>query len=499
MWKISDVSVGQLVRTLVSIRNCEIVIKAGTVCRIQSIDPLIIYDFNNPLAAVRVSSNWDIEVLWLGEDAFEFSDFSLGDTVRLIVPAKASCYHGWGNITHGTKGEVVSLFRDNKDHVVIGVRYANREFDWNGKPGEFRLLRKAKVPEGPEHVPTRFYSGDKVVCWAANDVTNPNYGSVGTVRHCSHRIVTVDFLGYKGPYACWEGFASNLVLLRPKDHSMLKGTVAKEVAVSSDKQHDQGGKEMKLSFEKLFGGPIGVDKTDMFKLSLLGLAAKNTTGSYVVVNENRELIDVNEMVIDAEGMVYRLPSLAKEIQIGDIILNQGSPVFVQSIDDNGVRGIEYKTGTQATIVPFKNIFNQSFCIKVISLIKSGNSLTNPGNLLPLMLLGGNKGMENMLPLLMLSQGNLFGGNAPAEPGNFNQLSPWMFFLNKDDKNGTADKDSMLPLLLMSQGNFFSGENVGNINQMMLPLLLMGKGNLESILPLILMGNMFNSQTKPAAE
>jgi hypothetical protein len=80
------------------------------------------------------------------------------------------------------------------------------------------------------------------------------------------------------------------------------------------------------------------------------------------------------------------------------------------------------------------------------------SADNPfGNLLPLMMLSGNKNMEDMMPLFLMSSG--------AMEGDLTSNPMMMYFLMKDGK-----MNDMLPFFLMSKGGLFNAPEKEKTNE-----------------------------------
>ena len=196
-----------------------------------------------------------------------------------------------------------------------------------------------------------------------------------------------------------------------------------------------------------------------YALTLKGLAyLKNSSSDdgscagYVQYDPETDSVeDVTPFVLrdmDIRDFVYKMPVALSAVSRGDIILDKGKPVFVKAVDGSTFTVVEPYTCEVKTLLAAKNAFGFNYVTKVVNLMDSFNlagaaSADNPfGNLLPLMMLSGNKNMEDMMPLFLMSSG--------AMEGDLTSNPMMMYFLMKDGK-----MNDMLPFFLMSKGGLFN--------------------------------------------
>ena len=168
---------------------------------------------------------------------------------------------------------------------------------------------------------------------------------------------------------------------------------------------------------------FGSYNTNNIKLSLYGMAVKNKAGKWVSYDkESHSLMDVDifNIDIDSSKVFFKLPKATSKVVAGDIILHNDKPMFVENIRDDGkFEVIDPAEGTAITILPLKSPFGFDYCTVIVSITDClpAASKSNPfGNLLPLMLSGGNSSamlyammgshcLEDIDPMLLFALGN----------------------------------------------------------------------------------------------
>lgn len=211
-------------------------------------------------------------------------------------------------------------------------------------------------------------------------------------------------------------------------------------------------------------GNFNFGPVEGYTLSHLGIALVNDAGDTVSYDKQKdEIVKVDLLDFDADGMIYAMPCAVKDIKVGDVIKHvNGHAVFVSSLE-NGIHVIDVAAGEKKEILPTKSIFGFDFVTKIVSFIDfsgSGASADQPfGNLLPLMLLGkGNdsRDMKNLLPLFMCMGGMNFNTpnvNTGEEEENktinnmmgFDMNNPMMLFALMSLAGGSEGKD-FFPLI-----------------------------------------------------
>lgn len=200
--------------------------------------------------------------------------------------------------------------------------------------------------------------------------------------------------------------------------------------------------EMKKMFGNLEFGPIrGMN------LSHLGIALRNAAGEIVSYDKSKdEIVNVDLIDFNAEGMIYAMPVAIKDIKKGDVIRHtNGNAVFVTSVE-NGIHVVDVAAGEKKEIIPTKSMFGFDFVTKIVSLIDfsaAGASKDAPfGNMLPLMLMtDGGKDIKDMILPIMLMNGGSFGNFGSLDMSNPLMLMAFM--------GGSEGKD-FFPMLMLSQ-------------------------------------------------
>ena len=196
---------------------------------------------------------------------------------------------------------------------------------------------------------------------------------------------------------------------------------------------------------KMFNFDFGpIKDNDAVRMSPYGIAVKNVNGTYQAYDKkNGEIMDVDIFNFKADNMFFKMPVAIDAIEAGDVIIFNRRPCFVFGFSEQGdVIAIDIAMGEKKTILPSKSPFGFNYITKIVSLVDNmfggeAPSAENPfGNILPFMLMNeDNSSMKDMLPMMMLMNGNAGGTIDPM----------MLYFMMKTDK---GDTDSMLPFLLM---------------------------------------------------
>ena len=159
-------------------------------------------------------------------------------------------------------------------------------------------------------------------------------------------------------------------------------------------------------------------------LSPYGIAVRSSKGEYLTYNAaTGATVDVTGFTFDFQKM----PAAIKDLRAGDMVLHRGKPMYVQSVEEDGIHCIDILNSEAKVIVPVTSIFGFNYVTKVVSLMNvtaGAPSADNPfGNIMPYMFMqsmlsdGDNDGdMSKMLMLSMMMN----GGSTPfANLFNFN--------------------------------------------------------------------------------
>ena len=205
---------------------------------------------------------------------------------------------------------------------------------------------------------------------------------------------------------------------------------------------DVKGKENNMKMFNFDFGPI--KDNDAIRMSPYGLAVKNVNGTYQAYDKkNGEIMDVDIFNFKADNMFFKIPVAIDAIEAGDVIIFNRRPCFVFGFSEQGdVIAIDIAMGEKKTILPSKSPFGFNYITKIVSLVDNmfggeAPSAENPfGNILPFMMMSeDNSSVKDMLPMMMLMNGNAGSTMDPM----------MLYFMMKADK---GDADSMLPFLLM---------------------------------------------------
>lgn len=194
---------------------------------------------------------------------------------------------------------------------------------------------------------------------------------------------------------------------------------------------------------KMFNFDFGpIKDNDAIRMSPYGLAVKNVNGTYQAYDKkNGEIMDVDIFNFKADNMFFKMPVGIDAIEAGDVIIFNRRPCFVFGFSEQGdVIAIDIAMGEKKTIMPTRSPFGFNFITKVVSLadgmLGGTPSAENPfGNMWMFAMMDDNSSMKDMLPMMMLMNGNTGGTMDPM----------MLYFMMKDSK---GDNDSMLPFLLM---------------------------------------------------
>lgn len=212
------------------------------------------------------------------------------------------------------------------------------------------------------------------------------------------------------------------------------------------KNYEKKDNEEKENKMKGFNFDFGKITNDSIRMSMYGMAVKNTSGVWTAYDKSTgDLMDVDVLNFDGSNFLFKMPVAIKDIAVGDVIIHARKPMFVVSKTEAGdLVAIDPVAGEKKTIMPIRSPFGFNFCTKIISLFDSlmptaeAPSADNPfGSLWMLALLDGKSDMKDMLvPMMLMSQAN----------GSTNAFNPMMLMLMNDGDM----KDLAVPLMLMNQ-------------------------------------------------
>lgn len=217
-------------------------------------------------------------------------------------------------------------------------------------------------------------------------------------------------------------------------------TIEERINKLETNNDDVKGKGNNMKMFNFDFGPI--KDNDAVRMSPYGLAVKNVNGTYQAYDKkNGEIMDVDIFNFKADNMFFKMPVGIDAIEAGDVIIFNRRPCFVFGFSEQGdVIAIDIAMGEKKTIMPTRSPFGFNFITKVVSLadgmLGGTPSAENPfGNMWMFAMMDDNSSMKDMLPMMMLMNGNTGSTMDPM----------MLYFMMKD---GNEDKDSMLPFLFM---------------------------------------------------
>lgn len=153
-------------------------------------------------------------------------------------------------------------------------------------------------------------------------------------------------------------------------------------------------------------------------VSPYGIAVRNKDGEYLAYNAaTGATVDVTGFTFDFQKMIYKMPAAIKDLRAGDMVLHRGKPMYVQSVEEDGIHCIDILNSENKVIVPVTNMFGFNFVTKVVSLMNfnaAQPSAENPfGNLMPFMMMSSvmdDDSDNDFSKMMMMSM--MMGGSNP---------------------------------------------------------------------------------------
>lgn len=154
--------------------------------------------------------------------------------------------------------------------------------------------------------------------------------------------------------------------------------------------------------DKFKFGPI---KDGTVAFSMRGIAVKNSSGEWVCYDEKTdEIVSVDGMTMDCNGMIFAMPVALKDVQLGDLIIHNKHYCYVMDGDENILNVIDINDGSIKDIMPTKSPFGFNFVTKITSLMNAGKpSADSPfgDNFMMYLMMMNGEIDKKMLPLLMM--------------------------------------------------------------------------------------------------
>lgn len=216
-----------------------------------------------------------------------------------------------------------------------------------------------------------------------------------------------------------------------------KFTELSEINNNNNNNKEKENKTMKFNFD------FGTCEGHNIRMSMYGLAVQNVDNTWVSYNPNtNEIVDVDVFSFNGAKYLYKMPVAIKDVAVGDMIIHSRVPMYVSAIsaDQKTITAIDVHAGETKTIMLARSPFGFNFVTKVVNLFDgmladNAPSEVNPfGNMWMFMMMSDDKDMKDMLPFMLMAQGNNVMSN------------PMMMYMLMNDKD--ENKDMLLPLMMM---------------------------------------------------
>lgn len=168
-----------------------------------------------------------------------------------------------------------------------------------------------------------------------------------------------------------------------------------------------------MNTANVFNFDFGPVTGSNIRMSMYGYAIPNVTGKYVSYDvENDQMMDVQILNFNCDGMFYKVPKALSKIDEGDVVFHNGVPVFVEEVDGNRLKVIDPKDGTEKTIMPAQSPFGFDYVTTLVSLVDGFCGDCDPdednpfGNMLPFLFMSNGDMKNNLLPLMLMGDGKM---------------------------------------------------------------------------------------------
>lgn len=387
----------------------------------------------------------------------EFSDLVLTNGIYDKMP-----YNVWRalNLTSHKDYDIVAIDWNEKEvriELEDGSYYVFSTHD--GSFGQFmdREIRSGRW-RGSRYCYEEEYEHDlsKAKIPVSNTLVTPITDYVGKLKSCSS-VIGISPRPVESVEFCVDTKVDKAEFARLEEQmENMKAYVDNAITNITNEKN-----EKEISTMKGFNFDFGPVNSSDVRLSMYGLAVKNKAGTYVSYDaKSGEIMDVDIFNFEGSNFLYKMPVAMKDIAVGDVVIHHRAPMFVTgfSHDSKGLIVIDVVSGERKEIMLAKSPFGFNFATKVVNFLgnafNGGATAENPfGNMWMLMMMGDNKDMKEILPLMLMAGGNMDMSN------------PLMLYALMGD--GKMD-----PMMLMAMSGAFNpapthecncGGNCGNHN------------------------------------
>ena len=273
-------------------------------------------------------------------------------------------------------------------------------------------------------------------------VTNGYDMGAATLNTVTLNPAAVDAYTIKSNYATAQASSSSILTTA----DAISEYVQSQLATKNKTETETVKEENNKMDNKIFNFDFGPLKSDNVRMSMYGLAVKNRDGNYVAWDkENENILNVDILNFNGDGLMYKMPVPIKDIKDGDIIIHNRVPMFVVAVYEKTLGVIDIYSGESKTIILSKSPFGFNFATKVVSIIDFGAmsdgapSEDNPfGSMWPFLMLNGSDSIDPMMLALMCA-------------GKGDSVNPMMMYALLASK---GNNDNLLPLMLVMNGGKF---------------------------------------------
>lgn len=346
-----------------------------------------------------------------------------------------------------TGEQFAQIVHKEDDKIVLEFDVKDQSF------GEF--LSTEILTGGIDNMPTKYNDTlDDIYTWLSSQSSGYYDSYTGTMKYEPSNTATSIS---SHPSISSYGEQNNCIgtFVQSTDTFITKGELNDAIAalnsVLATKEDKKPLNNKENSKMKGFNFDFGPCSNNAVKMSLYGLAVKNSTGTWVSYDPKTEsIVDVDILNFDGAKYLYKIPTAIKDIALGDIVVHAGKPMFVVGIGANSksLVVVDPISGEKKEVMLTRSPFGFDFATKIVNFL---------GNFM----------------------------DSAATPDNpFGNM--WMLMLAQGDSN--SDISNILPFMLMN------GNSALNANPIMMYFLLGNKGGNDNLLPLMF---MMNNTTAPA--
>ena len=311
--------------------------------------------------------------------------------------------------------------------------------------------------------------------WHFFNGKNPKTGEIDTllaVPATTFDLNTADpqyvLFRYSGKNKSWSEASGRYKLADIKQYTSVPNswivkpffTTTNDLIPVSKPINKEGERVMNLS--KIFGR-FGKAPKSEFAMSIGGgIAIKRTSGGYACLIDGK-LTDIDSFAVDIDAFFF-LPTTPDKLVANDVVVTgtDGAVGYVVSVcDEGGIKVYDVNSETYKVVRPASHfLMKQPFVTKVFSLLSADGGLGGMGMMLALGGLGGDGkdkgGLSEMMLIMALSGGNMFGGGGNAVPGMAGMNPMLLYFLMKDGGMVMGGGSDMLPLMMLMNNGTLGG-------------------------------------------